>query len=204
MRYSDLLEIVKDLPYDTEKLILDKEGIKVSILRPSKVSKRFVTYDPAKNFQIWFQEGDRKFKPNHLRVMIDLYLRSRSREDLKKGLLLAFDSIFYGEDPEVAISSLKNEAFEHFLNPLIIIATFCQLFIAEQEYGYPSESKYDPKSLFFQGWVRQVIAENNEVDNVLMSITNGREPLTKFTYKENKKNKKYDPNFKNLWYLEEN
>ncbi len=204
MKYSEVMEIVKNLPYDTEKLILDAEGIKISIIRPSQLPKGFYKYDPAKNFQIWFQEGERKFKPNHLRVMIDLYLRSRSREDLKKELLLAFDSIFYGEDPEAAIKALKNEAFEHFLNPLIIIATFCQLFITEQEYGYPGESNYDPKTLFFQGWIRQVIVDSKEIDNVVMSIANNQPPVAKFTYKENKKHKKFDSGFKSLWYLEEN
>ena len=52
-----------------------------------------------KNFQIWLKEGEREFRPNHLRVMIDLNLRIRSRGDLKERLLFAFDNIFYGRDP---------------------------------------------------------------------------------------------------------
>ena len=203
MKYTELIKIVKELPFDTYKIILNAEGIEVSILRPSKLPTGFVKYDPKKNFQIWFAEGDRKFKPNHLRVMIDLYLRSRSRQDLKKELLSAFDSVFYGEDPGRAIEKLKKEEFEHFLNPLIIIATFCQLFIAEQEYAYPTESKYEPRTLFFQGWIRQVIAENKEIDNLAMSIASGQPPAQKFTYKEDRKHKKFDANFKPLWYLEE-
>lgn len=201
MKYSDLLTIVKDLPYDTNKTILNANGIEISIYRPSALPTRFVKYDPAKNFQIWFQEGERKFKPNHLRAMIDLYLRSRSRPDLKKQLLIAFDSIFYGEDPEAAIEQLKDESFPHSLNPLLVIATFCQLFIAEQDYGYPGESKYEPKTLFFQGWIRQIIADNKEIDNAVMSIASGQPPSLNFTYLEDKKHKKYDPNFSSLWYF---
>lgn len=201
MKYLEILRIVKELPFDTFQVILSAEGIKISIYRPSKPPKGFVKYDPKKNFQIWFEQGDRKFKPNHLRVMIDLYLRSRSRPDLKKELLAAFDAIYYGEDPRIAIEKLKKEKFEHFLNPLIIIATFSQLFIAEQEYGYPGESNYDPRTLFFQGWLRQVVSEHKEIDNLVMSISSGQPPAQRFTNKEDKKSKKYEPNFKPLWYL---
>lgn len=201
MKYSDLLTVIKNLPYDTRKTILDSDGIVISIFRPSELPKRFVKYDPAKNFQIWFKQEDREFKPNHLRAMIDLYLRSRSRPELKKELLVAFDSIFYGEDPNIAIAPLKNMMFPHSLNSLLVIATFCQLFIAEQDYGYPTESKYDPKTLFFQGWIRQIILDNKEIDNAVMSITSGQPPALKYTYLEDKKHKKYDPNFSSLWYF---
>lgn len=204
MKYSELLEnVIKTLPFDTPHFILKSGGIEVFILRPSTPPKRFTGYDINKNFQIWFREGKREFKPNHLRVMIDLYLRSRSRKDLKKELLFAFDSIFYGGDPLVAIKPLKKEKFEHFLNPLIISATFAQLFIAEQEYGYPRKSNYDPSSLFFQGWIRQVIADNKEIDNLIMSIAKGNPPRPIYTNFENKKHKSYNPKLPPLWYFEE-
>ena len=202
MKYSYLLEnVIKPLPFDTPHTILEDNGLEIFLLRPSKLSSSFAKYDASKNFQVWLKDGERQFRPNHLRVFIDIYLRSRSRTDLKKELLTAFDSIFYGEDPEVAIEKLKNETFGHFLNPLKIIATLSQLFVAEQAYGYHRESKYDPATLFYQGWIRQVIADNKEIDNLIMSISRGQPPMTKFTYLEDKKHKKYDPNFSSLWYF---
>lgn len=204
MIYADLLGVVKNLPYDTKKIILEDNGTILSILRPSKLSKRFKNYDAKKNFQIWLEEQGRNFKPNHLRVFIDLNLRVRSRPDLKRKLLDAMDRIFYGQDPSIAIKNLRNEKFDHYLNSLKTIVYLSQLFIAEQEYGYTKESNYDPSTLFYQGWVRQCIAENSEIDNNTMSIASFRPPMAKYTYLENKKNKKYDPKFKNLWYLKEN
>jgi hypothetical protein len=204
MKYKELLEkVIKQLPFNEKQTVLKFDGLEIFLLRPSKLSRKFVTYDPKKNFQIWLKGGEREFRPNHLRVFIDLYLRSKSRPDLKKELLTAFDSIFYGEDPDIAISNLGNENFEHFLNPLRIIAYLSQLFIAEQDYGYHRESKYDPATLFYQGWIRQSIAHNKEIDNICMSIANGQPPMAKFTYLEDKKHKKFDSNFKSLWYLEE-
>lgn len=204
MKYSELMEIVKDLPFDKEKIILEDNGVILSVLRPSKLSKRFKNYDSKRNFQIWLEEKERNFKPNHLRVFIDLNLRVRSRPDLKKQLLVAMDRIFYGEDPNIAIKDLENENFDHYLNSIKIIANLSQLFLAEQEYGYTKESKYNPSTLFYQGWIRQSIAEGSEIDNNTMSVASFRPPMAKYTYLEDKKNKKYDENFKNLWYLEEN
>ncbi|MEK6844303.1 MAG: hypothetical protein AABX83_02650 [Nanoarchaeota archaeon] len=196
-----LFEIVKELPFDTNKVVYKSEDLEIYIFRPSKLSKRFENYDPKKNFQIWLKEGERIFRPNHLRVMIDLNLRVRSRQDLKKKLLLAFDNIFYGADPEKELKELSKENFEHFLNDLIIIGILSQLFIIEQEYGYHRESKFDPPTLFFQGWIREFIDNSKEIDNLCMSVCNGQTPLAKYVKLENKKDKKYDNNLKPLWYI---
>src|SRR5690554_108641 len=122
MRYEEVFKIIKTLQFDKEKTIIEENGVRLFVFRPSKLSKRFSRYDRSKNFQIWLIEKERKFRPNHLRVMIDLNLRARSRPDLKKNLALAFDNIFYGKDPDEEVSKLASEKFEHFLNPLKIIA----------------------------------------------------------------------------------
>src|SRR3989344_8764538 len=128
-----MFKVVKELKFDTNEVVYKKDDLEVYLFRPSKLSKRFEGYDVNKNFQIWLKEGDRTFRPNHLRVMIDLNLRVRSRPDLKKRLLLAFDNIFYGKDPEDELKKIFGENFEHFLNPLILIGYLAQLFIIEQE-----------------------------------------------------------------------
>jgi len=122
-------------------------------------------------------------------VIIDLNLRVRSRPDLKSALLTAFDNIFYGNDPDKEIKRLENEKFDHFLNPLPIIANLSQLFILEQEYSYNRESHFDPPALFYQGWVRQAIDDTKEIDNIVMSIANRQPPPAKYTFLENKKQK---------------
>jgi len=122
-----MFKIVKELPFDTKRTVYKKEDVEIWIIRPSKLSKRFKDYDIKKNFQIWLKEGEREFRPNHMRVLIDLNLRIRSREDLKEKLLLAFDNIFYGKDPEKELEELEKEDYEHFLNPLTVIGILAQL-----------------------------------------------------------------------------
>lgn len=204
MRYSEVFGIVKKLEFDTEKVICKDGDVTLYILRPSQVSKRFKNYDINKNFQIWLKEGNEKpFRPNHLRAMIDLNLRVRSRPDLKRELLVAFDKIFYHEEPDTVIAKLANEKFEHFLNPLKIIATLSQLFIIEQEYCYNKPSNYIPPTLFYQGWLRAFIDAKTPIDIMSLSIGQFRPPPNQYTEKENEnpKNKKYDPNHKLLWYF---
>ena len=165
-----MFKIIKELSFDTNKIVYKNNDLEIYLFRPSKLSKRFEGYDVKKNFQIWLKEGERTFRPNHLRVMIDLNLRVRSRADLKKKLLLAFDNIFYGADPEKELKELSKENFEHFLNDLIVIGILSQLFIIEQEYGYHRESKFDPPTLFFQGWIREFIDNPKEIDNLVCCI----------------------------------
>lgn len=186
-----MFEIIRNLEFDNKKTIFKKDDVEIQLFRPSKLSARFKDYDLKKNFQIWLKHKEREFRPNHLRVFIDLNLRTRSRPDLKEKLLIAFDKIFYGKDPIRELGELLKENFEHFLNDLEIIGVLAQLFIIEQEYGYTRESKYEPATLFFQGWIRQFIDSPKEIDNLCMSVCNGQPPKASYVNEENKKGKKW-------------
>lgn len=202
MEKAKMFKIVKELPFDKRKTVFKEGNEEIYLHRPSKLSKRFKDYNVKKNFQIWLKEGKREFRPNHLRVFIDLNLRVRSRPDLKKTLLLAFDDIFYGTDPLKKLSKLSKEKFEHSLNNIKTIGVLAQLLVIEQEYCYHKESKFNPPTLFLQGWIREFIDNPKEIDNLCMSVCNRQPPMTLYTNKENKKNKKYAKNLKDLWYLE--
>ena len=147
---SNMFKIVRDLKFDEKKTIYKEGSVTIQLYRPSTLSKRFRNYDKKKNFQIWLKEGEREFRPNHLRVFIDLNLRTRSRPELKEKLLLVFDNLFYGADPEKELNELSKENFEHYLNDLTVMGILSQLFIIEQEYCYTQESKFEPPTLFFQ------------------------------------------------------
>jgi len=203
MLKAAMLEIVKELPFDKKTTVFKEDHVEIQIFRPSVLSAKFKDYDVKKNFQIWLKEGPREFRPNHLRVMIDLNLRVRSRQDLKKELLMAFDNIFYGKDPEKELSKLQKDKFEHYLNDLVIIGILAQLFLIEQEYGRHKESNFEPPTLFLQGWIRQFIDSPKEIDNLCMSVCNRQPSLTKYTAKENSKSPKYESKLKPLWYLED-
>lgn len=197
MTYSSLYNLVSKLPIGSKKSIIIDGDIEIYILRPSKI---FKDYDVNKNFQIFLKEGEREFRPNHLRVIIDLHLRCISRPDLKNDLLLAFDNIFYKKDALKSIKPIEHIDFKHSLNSLKIIASLHQLFLIEQELNYTKVSKYDPITLFYQGWIRQAIDSPKEIDNLVMSICRYQPPLARYTSKENRKNKKFKEDLDTLWY----
>ncbi len=205
MDYGEMLAVVKALKFDKPKTVLTQKDFSVYLLRPSKVPKRLQNnYNRKKNFQVWLKHAaGREFRPNHLRVFLDLNLRIRCRPDLRKALCLAFDKIFIGVDPEKAVKQLAKEQFELHLNDIQLIAVLAQLFIIEQDYNYQRASKFDPPTLFFHGWARQMLDSPKEIDNLCMSVCNRQPPATKYTYKDNKKHKKFDPKAEPLWYLDE-
>lgn len=200
MEKAELLKVVKELEFDTDFVLFNGESTKLYINRPSKVPPRFRSYDLSKNFQIWMSEDSRTFRPNHLRLLIDLNLRIRSRPELRDNLLLGFDKIFYGLNPKEALNSLEKEHFKHFLNPILLIGHLAQAFLVEQEYSYNKESNYNPPSLFLQGWIRQFIDSPKEIDNLAMSVANRQPPSSKYVDLENKKSNKYVGNLKPMWY----
>jgi hypothetical protein len=199
MEYVKAFNLIKELEFDSNVVFFSDKKNEIHLLRPSK---QFKSYNIKKNFQIFLKEDNRNFRPNHLRIMIDLHLRVRSRPDLKKELLLSFDKIFHKEDPDLAIEKIKNEHFEHYLNSLSAIANLSQLFLIEQEYNYERESNYNPPTLFYQGWIRQFIDSSKEIDNLTMSVCKGQPPASKYTALENRKNKKFNEGNPELWYLQ--
>ena len=200
MNYIELYKKIEILKIGETISIYKESDIEMFVVRP--VSK-FKDYDEKKNFQIFLKEGEREFRPNHLRIMIDLHLRVRSRQDLKIELLKAFDKIYKKENSFEAIKKIENENFEHYLNSLKVIAILDQLFLIEQELNYTKESNYDPVTLFYQGWIRQSIDSSKEIDNLVMSICRFQPPASKYTFKNNKKHKKFGENAVSLWYLED-
>lgn len=172
------------------------------IFRPSELSNRFKNYDKEKNFQIFLQEGDNKpFRPNHLRLLIDLKLRVREVPESKYTLLKVFDSIFYGKDPDELVYLLSEYNFVSSINPIEITLYLAQLFIAEQNIGFGGITKYDPASLYIQGWIRTFIDSEHEIDQIIYRICRNTPPAVKYTCNDDKNHRNYNPSAEPLWYI---
>jgi len=201
MTYNEMLKIIEDLPFNQMTEVYFNGHESILVYRPSILSKRFQDYDVKTNFQIFLRIGDDKpFKPNHLRLLIDLKLRSREYPEYNNKLLLAFDRIFYGEDPLKCISSLKSLPYVQHINSLDITAILAQLFIIEQDIGYGRRSTFDPPSLYIQGWIRTFIDANQEIDQIVYRISRNTPPAVKYTCQDNKNHKCYNSSAEPLWY----
>lgn len=202
MNYREMKEIILDLPFDTMTQVYDNGEQAILLYRPSTLSERFKNYDVNTNFQIFLKIGnDKPFRPNHLRLLIDLKLRSREIPQLREELLLAFDKIFYGKEPLLAIEPLANVRFTQYINPLDITAILAQLFIIEQDIGYGTRSTFNPPSLYIHGWIRTFIDSEQEIDQIVYRICRNTPPAVKYTCQDNQNHPKYNPNAEYLWYV---
>lgn len=118
-------------------------------------------------------------------------MRARELPQAKKELLVAFDKIFYGEEPLTAIEPLIYIPFTQYINPIDITAVLAQLFIIEQDIGYGSKSTFDPPSLYIHGWIRTFIEANQEIDQVVYRICRNTPPAVKYTCQDNRNHPKY-------------
>ena len=151
MTRLELRNIMMNLPFDNMCEMYSNGEQAIFVSRPSQLSPRFKDYDVNTNFQIHLQIGnDKPFKPNHLRLLLDLKLRTRELPESKDILLEAFDNIYYGMDPIMAISPAIHIRYGQYINPIDITAVLAQLFLVEQDIGYGSKSKYVPPSLYLQ------------------------------------------------------
>lgn len=201
MNYTELERIIIDLPFDEEKEIYSNKGQTLYVVRPRELSERFKEYDASKNIQIWLKiDGKKPFKPNHFRLLIDLYTRVRECPESKDILLEVFDRIFYGEDPLKLMHLLAPYTYTQAINPIDIEVVLAQLFIAEQNIGFGKKSKYNPRSLYIQGWIRTFINADYEIDQVISGISYNRPPLVGYTKQDDQNHKEYNPNAKPLWY----
>lgn len=201
MNYTELERIIIDLPFDEEKEIYSNKDQTLYVVRPRELSERFKEYDASKNIQIWLKiDGKKPFKPNHFRLLIDLYTRVRECPESKDILLEVFDRIFYGEDPLKLMHLLDPYTYTQAINPIDIEVVLAQLFIAEQNIGFGKKSKYNPRSLYIQGWIRTFINADYEIDQVISGISYNRPPLVGYTKQDDQNHKEYNPNAKPLWY----
>lgn len=202
MTYNDMRKFALSLPFDTMTEVYNNGEQAILLYRPSTLSKRFKNYDVNTNFQIFLRIGnDKPFRPNHLRLLIDLKLRAREIPESRKKLLSAFDNIFYGEEPLNAIKPLTCFSFTQYINPIDITAILAQLFIIEQDIGYGKKSTFEPPSLYIHGWIRTFIESNQEIDQIVYRICKNTPPAVKYTCQDNKKHPKYNQNPKPLWYV---
>lgn len=202
MLYSKMHNKIISLPFETMTEVYSNGYQKILVFRPSTLSARFKNYDVNKNFQIFLQIGDdRPFRPNHLRLLLDLKLRSRELPETIGDLLLTFDKIFYGADPLDSINHIKHIHYTQYINPIDITAVLAQLFIIEQNIGYGGKSTFNPPSLYIHGWIRTFIASEQEIDQIVYRICRNTPPAVKYTCQDNKNHKNYNKNVQPLWYL---
>jgi hypothetical protein len=168
--YKELLEIIEKLEIGKSRNIYRVDGIDLWIFRPEKLGRSLKSkekYDVKKNFQIFMKKSEGKaFRPNHLRILIDLHLKLISDPKSAESVFSVLEEIYKGEDPLKFKEQLDKLKFKMELDPVLINVCCAQMFMAEQDINY-TKGKIKPPRSFLMGYIRFVKSGEENIDKIL-------------------------------------
>ena len=171
MDYETLNKIVSSLKLDEKKMIYELPGqIKISVLKkiPNKKLKRKDLYEKT-NFVISLAKpNEKEFNPNHLRLLIDLYIKRSSNKDDAEALFNALEEVYKGVDPLKFQDRFNSLNFSWELEKAITTLCLAQLFMLEQDKNYKS-GKVQPPRGYLMGYIRMIRENAVEIDKLLWS-----------------------------------
>ena len=170
MKYNDLLEIIKNLKIGESEELYKTDDSKIWIMRPEKLGRSLKNkekYDIKRNFQIFMKKGEeREFRPNHLRILIDLHLKLISNLEDSKIVFSSLEKIYSGGDPLEFKNELNGLKFKMQLDSALTNVCCSQLFMAEQDINY-THGKIIPPRSFLMGYIRFVKSGQENIDKIL-------------------------------------
>lgn len=182
MKMDELKELIINLELtEKETIYTTPDGIEVFVYKPLKPSAtlKHTDYNPQKNFQIYLKFPEKKeFRPNHLRLLLDLHLKRLSDENKSNIIFSSLEKIYEGEDPEKFADKLKELNFRMQLDSSLLNVYYGQLFMIEQDINWSErKTQCQPPRSYLMGYIRMVHSGEKEIDRLLWSAT--RNPPSK-------------------------
>jgi len=173
--YNALKKRIIAMKIGKSKLVYrSDDGTKIKVTKPSKVTaqlKNSKRYDPERNFQISFvKKGKKEFLPNHIRLLMDLYLKRDESPRKAKALFDAIEEIYNGKNPKNYRAKLKQVRFKRQIETPFTNLCMAQLFMLEQDINY-SFGKVQPPRAYLMGYIRMIQQDAEEIDKLIWSST---------------------------------
>jgi hypothetical protein len=187
MDYALLKQAIIEMHLGERKTIYEiDKNISIFVNKPLTVPtklKNSKRYDPRLNFQIGLsKKGQDEFLPNHLRILIDLYLKRLENKDNAEKLFDMIEDIYEGADPLKYKDVLNAFKFTLEIENAFTILCLAQLFMLEQDINY-GFGKVQPPRAYLMGYIRMIRLGAEEFDKLLWSSTR-HPPRTDFRNKD--------------------
>ncbi len=178
MRMEKITPILRELKLNEKKVIYTGiSGTKVCVIRTDKICPHdfAVALDiPKRN----------EFRPTHVRLLFDLYLKRLSNEKDAQKLFLIIEKIYNKEDPEEFVNDLLKLKFPMQLDDSDVNLYYIQLLMIEQEFNYGPEGckkgKVEPPREFLMRFIRWVASGEEEIDKIITNAVRNWPPPVKY------------------------
>ena len=154
-------------------LYTSKKGIKVTVTHTGKHSDD----DYAVGLII---PGREEFRPTHIRLLIDYYIKHESNEHGAIELYKCLERVYEGEDPVSFSDTLGKIEFPMHLDEAETNLYVSQLLFVEQDFnfgpGAPKTSKMDPPREYLMRFFRWVSSGDSQIDRIIFAAAGRKYP----------------------------
>ena len=174
---SQLSTELKALGEGEHKVIYEsRKNVKVTVTQTGK----FSDHDYAVGLIL---PGQSEFYPTHIRLLIDLYIKSESNFNGFKSLHNVIEDVFEGSDPISHIDKLHNIDFPMHLDESEVNLYIAQLLMIEQDFNFgpdaPRKSKLDPPRKYLMMFLRWVASRDTQIDRIIFAAAGRKYPAPK-------------------------
>ena len=165
MRMDDAYKQLRKLkPSERREIYKGGGGTIVSVIRTDKICP----HDFAVALTI---PGREEFRPTHVRLLFDLYLKRLSDDEEAHELFCALEKVYDGEDPETLAPRVLKLKFQMQLDDPDVNLFYTQLLMIEQEFNYGPDGckkgKVEPPREFLMRFIRWVESGDDELDRII-------------------------------------
>jgi hypothetical protein len=159
------------------KVYSSQDGTVVTALHTAKHSPK----DFAVGLEI---PGQSEFKPTHIRLIVDVFLKRASNPTGAQQLLGLLERLFNGEDATVLAAEARQLEFPMKFDSAETNLYYSQLLFVEQDINYGGEygktSKMNPPRNFLMSFLRFAMSGDKEIDKVVFQAVRNLPPPKKY------------------------
>ena len=124
--------------------------------------------------------GHEEFRPSHIRLLIDFYIKRESNELGAKELHKCLERVYSGEDPAKFSDDLEKIQFPMHLDEAETNLYVSQLLFIEQDFnfgpGAPKASKMDPPREYLMRFFRWIVSGDSQIDRIIFAAAGRKYP----------------------------
>lgn len=124
--------------------------------------------------------GHDEFRPTHIRLLIDYFIKRESNEDGARQLYECLEGVYAGEDPANFLDTIQKIEFPMYLDEPETNLYVSQLLFIEQDFnfgpGAPKTSKMDPPREYLMRFFRWVASGDSQIDRIIFAAAGRKYP----------------------------